>query len=126
MYVLALNGSPRLENSSTFHMLKPLLEGMEKGGATTEVIPIARLHLKGCQGCFSCWTKTPGVCIHKDSMAEVLPKYIQADFLIFGTPLYYFLMSGQMKTFIDRLLPLSEPSLVRREDDPSLTNCPPA
>jgi multimeric flavodoxin WrbA len=124
MKVLALNGSPRVENSSTYHILKPLLEGMEKAGATTEVIHIHQLHLKQCLGCYSCWTRTPGVCVHKDGMADAIQKYIQADFLIFGTPLYFSLMSGEMKTFIDRLLILSEPSLVTRTNDPSTTAHP--
>jgi hypothetical protein len=122
--VLALNGSPRAENSSTYHMLKPLLEGMEQAGATTDILHIHQLHLKPCLGCYTCWTRTPGVCVQKDGMADALQKHLWADFLIIGTPLYFFLMSAQLKTFIDRLLPLSEPSLIARANDPSTTAHP--
>jgi putative sterol carrier protein len=124
MNVLALNGSPRLARSSTYHMLKPLLEGMQAAGATTQVLHVHALHLKPCLGCFKCWTDTPGVCAQKDGMAEALEKYAWADLLIFGTPLYFSLMTGQLKTFIDRLLPLSEPSLVARSNAPGLTGHP--
>jgi len=46
MKVLALNGSPRMKASSTYHMLKPLLEGMEEAGAETELIHIRELNLE--------------------------------------------------------------------------------
>ncbi|MBC8264333.1 MAG: NAD(P)H-dependent oxidoreductase [Anaerolineales bacterium] len=112
MKVLALNGSPRMKASSTYHMFKPFLEGMEAAGAETEVIHIRRLHLEPCIGCYTCWARTPGVCIHEDGMAGVLEKFNHADMVIFGTPLYHFTMSGVMKDFIDRLLPRLEPWLI--------------
>ncbi|MFW9835764.1 MAG: flavodoxin family protein, partial [Candidatus Thorarchaeota archaeon] len=61
MKVLALNGSPRMKTSSTYHMLKPLLEGMEGAGAETELIHIRELDLEFCIGCYTCWVRTPGV-----------------------------------------------------------------
>ncbi len=48
MKVLALNGSPRMKASSTFHMLKPILEGMEEAGAEIEIVHIRKLNLKNC------------------------------------------------------------------------------
>jgi multimeric flavodoxin WrbA len=124
MKVLALNGSPRLEKSGTYRMLYALLKGMQKAGAETELIHIRRLHLKPCNGCFLCWYGTPGDCVHKDGMDEILPKMVEADLIIFGTPLYFFQMTGEMKTFIDRLLPLSQPELITRSDDPTTTGHP--
>ena len=112
MKVLALNGSPRMKASSTYHIMKPFLEGMEAAGAETEVIHIRRLHLEPCSGCYTCWARTPGVCIHKDSMTGALVKFNNADMVIFGTPLYHFTMSGIMKDFVDRLLPRLEPWLI--------------
>jgi len=112
MKVLALNGSPRMKASSTYHIMKPFLEGMEAVGAETEVIHIRRLHLEPCIGCYTCWARTPGVCIHKDSMTDALVKFNNADMVIFGTPLYHFTMSGIMKDFIDRTLPRLEPWLI--------------
>jgi putative sterol carrier protein len=126
MKVLALNGSPRMKASSTYHMLKPLLEGMEKAGAETELIHIRELNLEFCIGCYTCWVRTPGVCIHqdKDRMVAVLESFNTADLVVFGTPLYHFTMSGIMKTFIDRTIPRFEPWLIPHPSVPGVTGHP--
>jgi len=123
MKILALNGSPRMKASSTYRMLIPLLEGMQAAGAETELIHIRTLDLKACTGCYACWVKTPGECIHKDKdgMGPALESYNHADLVIFGTPLYHFSMSGILKTFIDRTLPRIEPWLIPHPDLPNLT-----
>jgi multimeric flavodoxin WrbA len=116
--VLALNGSPRMRSSSTYHILAPLLEGMESAGAETEVVHLRKLDLRACIGCYSCWVRTPGKCIFddKDKMASLIDKYNQADLVVFGTPLYHFSMSGIMKDFIDRTLVRLEPWLIPHPD----------
>ncbi|MDM8518549.1 SCP2 sterol-binding domain-containing protein [Anaerolineales bacterium HSG6] len=124
MKVLALNGSPRMKASSTYHMLIPFLAGMEAAGAETEVIHIRRLNLEACIGCYTCWARTPGVCIHDDSMADALQKFNTADMVIFGTPLYHFTMTGIMKNFVDRLLPRLEPWLIPHPHVPGVTGHP--
>ncbi len=123
MKVLALNGSPRMKASSTYHMLTPLLEGMQAAGAETELIHIRKLDLEACIGCYTCWVRTPGECIHKDkdSMVAAMEHYNTADLVIFGTPLYHLSMSGIMKTFIDRTLPRIEPWLIPHPDIPGVT-----
>lgn len=123
MKVLALNGSPRMKASSTYHMLKPLLEGMEAAGAEIELIHIRKLDLEDCTGCYTCWVRSPGECIHKDKdgMVTAMESYNTADLIVFGTPLYHFSMSGIMKTFIDRTLPRIEPWLIPHPDIPGVT-----
>lgn len=111
MKVLAINGSPRAQNSCTAKMLDPVLSGMRDAGATTEIIHLGNLKINHCLGCFSCWTKTPGKCVQNDDMAPLLQKLLEADFFIFGTPLYSFNVTGLMKNFIDRTLPLTSPVL---------------
>jgi putative sterol carrier protein len=126
MKVLALNGSPRMKASSTYHMLKPLLEGMEAAGAETELIHIRQLKLEFCIGCYICWVSTPGKCIHKDKdrMAAALESFNTADLVVFGTPLYHFTMSGIMKTFIDRTITRFEPWLIPHTSLPGVTGHP--
>jgi len=126
MKVLALNGSPRMKASSTYHMLKPLLEGMEEAGAETELVHIRKLNLEYCIGCYTCWIRTPGKCIHKDKdrMVAMLDSFNSADLVVFGTPLYHFTMSGIMKTFIDRTIPRFEPWLIPHTSLPGLTGHP--
>jgi hypothetical protein len=126
MKVLALNGSPRMKASSTYHMLEPLLEGMEKAGAETELTHIRELDLEFCIGCYTCWVHTPGVCIHedKDRMVAVLESFNTADLVVFGTPLYHFTMSGIMKTFLDRTISRFEPWLIPHTSVPGVTGHP--
>ena len=69
MKVLALNSSPRGGGQSkTEMMLTPLVEGMRDAGAEVEVANLREKKIKNCIGCFTCWTKTPGECVHKDDI----------------------------------------------------------
>jgi NAD(P)H-dependent FMN reductase len=112
MKVLAINGSPRVRSSSTYHILVPLVEGMRAAGAETSLIHVRELELKPCLGCFHCWVQTPGECVHEDGMRAALEAYTEADLVVYGTPLYHGSMSGLLKTFLDRLLPRHEPWLI--------------
>lgn len=118
MKVLALNSSPRIKGQSkTEIMLGHLVSGMEKAGAQVEVINLRTRDIRYCTGCFSCWTKTPGRCIQRDDMSnELLPRFQEADIAVFASPLYHFTLNALMKTFIERTLPLLEPTLVRKGD----------
>ncbi len=60
--------------------------------------------MRFCLGCFAC--QKTGKCVIKDDMNEIVPKMEQADVLVFATPIYYYEMSGQMKTLLDRANPL--------------------
>ena len=124
MNVLAINGSPRLRNSATYHILDHLLSGMREAGASTDLVHLREHTIQPCTGCFSCWVKTPGKCILKDDMAPLLDKMAWADLIVYGTPLYHFNMTGLMKNFIDRTLPLVEPWLIEHPTNPALTTHP--
>jgi len=117
MKVLALNSSPRTGSvSKTELMLNYLVQGMREAGAEVEVVELRKKTIKNCIGCFTCWTKTPGVCIHEDDMSrELYPKWSASDLVVYATPLYHFLMNASMKAFIERTLPLLEPFLIARE-----------
>ena len=111
MKVLALNSSPRTGGESkTELMLNYLVEGMRSAGAEVEVIDLREKKVNNCAGCFSCWTKTPGTCIHKDDMTqELFPKWLESDLAVLASPLYHFTVNAEMKTFIERTLPVLEP-----------------
>ena len=116
MRVLILNGSPRIERSSTDLILGPFIEGMKEAGASIEKIYTKKLDIKPCRGCFTCWTKTPGVCVQKDDMAMMLPKVASADILVYATPLYVDGMTSTLKAFIDRTIPLLKGVFEIRDD----------
>lgn len=117
MKVLALNSSPRSEGQSkTGLMLNHLVKGMREAGADVEVVDLRKKTVKNCIGCFTCWTKTPGVCIHKDDMAnEVYPKWLESDLVVCATPLYHFTVNATMKAFIERTLPVLQPFFAQHE-----------
>ena len=106
MKITAFNGSPRGERGNTHVMVESFFEGARRGGAETENILLLNKKIKHCMGCFSCWAKTPGKCVIKDDMAGLLEKYMQSDIVVLATPLYIDYVSGIMKDFMDRKLPV--------------------
>jgi len=116
MKILAINGSPRGKKSNTDRILQPFLEGAREAGAETETIYLKDKKINYCLGCFTCWTKTPGVCVHEDDMPDLLEKMRQADVVVYATPLYVFTVTAQMKAFMDRHIPLLDPHIIKRGD----------
>jgi len=85
---------------------------MQDAGAEVETVNLRQKKINHCLGCFTCWTKTPGVCVHKDDMAlELYPKWLQSDIVIYASPLYHFTINADMKMFIERTLPVLKPFL---------------
>ncbi|HHW62013.1 MAG TPA: flavodoxin family protein [Syntrophomonadaceae bacterium] len=123
MNVVAVNGGPRKGKiSKTATMLEALLDGCRHAGANTEVINLREKEVRACNGCYTCWTKTPGKCVQDDDMKEILEKYRRADLHILATPLYFWGPTALMKNFIDRSMPLSHPFFL--EKDGLLTHPP--
>ena len=118
MKVLALNSSARTEGQSkTELMLKYLIEGIREAGAEVEIINLRDKKIKVCVGCFTCWTKTPGQCVHQDDMTkELFPKWLAADMCVYATPLFHHTINATMKIFIERTLPSLEPFLLESGD----------
>ena len=117
MKVIALNSSPRGSGQSkTELMLKSLVKGMADAGAQVDIIDLRSKKVKNCIGCFTCWTRTPGACAHRDDMSEELyPKFIELDLAVLATPLYHFTMNASMKAFMERTLPAIEPYIVNHK-----------
>ena len=116
MKILAINGSPKGKRSNTWRLTSAFLEGItakeeSSGSLPTEIetLNIGSLNIKPCLGCFSCWSKTPGKCCIHDDMQGVIEKILWADVVVWSFPLYYFGLPGQLKTLIDRQLPMSLP-----------------
>lgn len=111
MKITAFNGSPRAENSNTHAMVEEFLRGAEEAGAEVENVFLAKKKIEHCIGCFKCWADGSGGCVVKDDMSELLPKYLASDIAVFATPLYVDNVTGIMKDFMDRLIPLGDPHL---------------
>jgi len=116
MNITVFNGSPRAEKGNTHFMVEAFLKGARGAGAETENIFLAKRKIKPCTGCFCCWVKTPGECAIKDDMAELRGKFTAADIVVFATPLYVDNVTGIMKNFMERLVPLADPYCVKDEN----------
>jgi multimeric flavodoxin WrbA/putative sterol carrier protein len=112
--VLAIQGSPRPKASNTGILLNEFLRGAQSQGVETETVYLRDKKIHSCMGCYTCWTKTPGVCAFKDDMPELLEKVRGCDILVYATPLYNWNMSSLLKAFVERLLPLADPHLVKK------------
>jgi multimeric flavodoxin WrbA/putative sterol carrier protein len=120
MNILVLNGSPKGAKSNTLKVTNAFLEGLSsENNHSIDIIRVYKSNIEHCLGCFSCWTKTPGKCIIKDDMSELIEKYINADVVLWSFPLYYFGMPSKIKAFLDRLLPTSLPVMSINEDETS-------
>ena len=116
MNMLAVNGSPRGSKGNTEVILQAFLNGAIEAGAEAETIYLKDKTILHCIGCFTCWIKTPGVCVHKDDMPEILERMRGADLMVYAMPLYVYTVPGLFKDFLDRLIPLAQPFIERRGD----------
>jgi multimeric flavodoxin WrbA len=106
MKVTACNGSPR-KKWNTATLLEKALEGAASQGAETELIHLYDLNFKGCISCFACKTKggkSYGRCAVEDDLTPVLRKIEKANAIILGSPIYFGTVSGEMRSFMERLL----------------------
>jgi multimeric flavodoxin WrbA len=106
MKVIAINGSPR-KKWNTAMMLESALEGAASKGAETELVHLYDVDFKGCISCFGCKLKggaSYGRCAMRDGLTPVLDAIAEADALILGSPIYFGTVTGEMRSFMERLL----------------------
>lgn len=122
MNILLINGSPKGKRSNSLRLALSFVEGLksqkESQGEKVDFdqVDVASLNVGPCKGCFACWKKTPGVCVIKDDMPQIIEKQLKADVIVWSFPLYYFNVPGLLKNLIDRQLPMSEPFMAERSD----------
>lgn len=105
--ILILNGGPRLAGN-TMELVKAFTAGAEASGAEVVRFDIDKLSVHGCKGCL-CGGKNPASpCVQKDDMEKIYPAYRAADILVLASPMYYWGITGQLKTAIDRLFAVTE------------------
>lgn len=106
MNVMAVNGSPR-KTWNTATLLEKALEGAGAQGAETRLVHLYDLDFKGCVSCFSCKMRkgeSYGKCAVQDDLTPIYAEIREADALILGSPIYFGDVTGEMRSFLERLL----------------------
>ena len=106
MKLIVINGSPRKE-WNTAMLLEKVIEGAKSKGAKTELINLYDLDYKGCESCFLCKTKGSkyyGKCSVNDDLTNIFKRIERSDAIVLGSPIYFGTVSGEMKSFLERLL----------------------
>ena len=98
--ILIISSSPR-KHGNTELMCQSFAKGaLENGHKVVEVF-LNEKNINFCQGCAFC-EKNPGKCSQQDDMSNIISELIKCDVVVFASPVYFYSLSGQMKTFIDR------------------------
>jgi multimeric flavodoxin WrbA len=106
MEIIAFNGSPR-KTWNTATLLEKALEGAASQGATTKLVHLYDLNFKGCRSDFSCKLiggSNYGKCTIKDDLEPLLREIEKADAIVLGSPIYLGVVTGEMRSFMERLI----------------------
>ncbi|MBP3711995.1 MAG: flavodoxin family protein [Bacteroidaceae bacterium] len=101
-----VNGSPR-KKWNTAQLLESAMKGAQEAGAECEMVHLYDIDFKGCKSCFACKLKNSkcnGICALKDDLRPVLERCREADVIVLGSPVYYSFPTGEMRSFLERLM----------------------
>lgn len=101
--VLIISTSPR-KNGNSEALADAFLNGAKEAGNSVEKVSLYNKAIGFCRGCLAC--QKTGHCVIHDDAELIVEKMQSTDVLVFATPIYYYEMSGQMKTMLDRANPL--------------------
>ena len=98
--VIVISTSLR-HRSTSDRLADKFAEGAKAAGNDVEKISLVGKNIQFCKGCFAC--QELGKCVIRDDVNDIMAKVLEADVVVWATPIYYYEMSGQMKTLIDRM-----------------------
>ena len=101
------NGSPR-RRGNTSALVRAFTQGAESAGHTVTEFFLDGMDIHGCKGCFGGHSSRGGPCFQRDDMDKIYPAVRECDVVVLASPLYYWNMSGQLRTAVDRLFALEE------------------
>lgn len=117
MKIQITNGNPDPNNRAFEQYLDQLQKALVSQGHSVTRTDLREMDLRGCNGCFNCWVKTPGECVLPDDGPQLRQAIIQSDFHLLASPLRMGFPSALLKTAQDKSLPLIHPyfAVVRGE-----------
>lgn len=105
--IVVLNGSPR-RMGNTSALVRAFTAGAESAGHRVTEFFLDSMDIHGCKGCFGGHSSRACPCVQRDGMDQIYPAVRDGDVIVFASPLYYWNMSGQLRTAVDRLFALEE------------------
>jgi len=99
MKITILFGSPNKQGSTNI-LVENFVKGATEAGHKCEVLDVCHMDIHPCTGCVACGYE--GACVQKDDVEQIRLKLLASDMVVFATPLYYYGMSAQLKTVVDR------------------------
>lgn len=102
--ILILNGSPK-KNGNTAKLIKAFTEGAQAAGHEVREFHLQSMNINGCLDCQGCRNRVDmtNPCVQNDDMAEIYEAFASCDVIVFASPAYFWSITGQLKTAIDRL-----------------------
>ena len=101
--IMIIASSPRKSGNSNA-LVAEFARGAKEAGNDIEIVSVGDIQMDFCRGCMTC--NHTCKCVIDDDMKAVLERMGAADVIVFATPVYYYSVSGQLKTFFDRTSPL--------------------
>ena len=105
MKIMVFEGSPNKRGSSNL-LATEFIHGAKAAGHLVQTVDAAHAEIHPCTGCIHC--EYEGPCVQKDEMNRIREMILDADMLVFVTPVYYSGMSAQLKTLVDRFCAFKE------------------
>lgn len=105
--IIVLNGSPR-KNGNTSALVAAFTAGAQSAGHSVTEFHLDSMDIHGCKGCMAGGKNPDHPCVQRDDMDKIYPAYGEADVVVLASPLYYWNLSGQLRTAFDRLFAVAE------------------
>ena len=112
--IVIFNGSPR-GNGYTAKLLAQVANGAKSKGAEIVEFDLNNSEIRGCQGCFYC--RSHDGCATKDYLQPMYEAISKADAVVFGSPIYYYQITGQSRIWLDRTFPMVGDGFAPRHPD---------
>lgn len=100
--IMILNGAAR-KNGNTAKLVHAFIEGARSAGHLVQEFYLHDKHIAGCLGCHKACTDTSSPCIQKDDMDAIYAAFSASDVVVFASPVYFWTITGVLKTVADRL-----------------------
>jgi len=109
MQIIIINGNPCSENKVFDSYLAEYQHKLLIAGYTVRILTLREMNLGFCMGCFKCWHTTPGICSIDDDIKHIHQAFINADLIIWASPLIKGFISSLLKRVQERMIPLLHP-----------------